>query len=81
MPNVTAKDAVKAATEYYQFITNSFGIKLVPEEVELIRERGVWTVMLSFTDDPFGRNKEYKVFEINAETGDIISMKAYYPQV
>jgi hypothetical protein len=79
------KEAVKIATEYIQTL---FGEKQIPElrleEVELTPDNQFWEVTLSFVvREPTAylslgdaaRTREYKIFRINAETGQVQSMK------
>lgn len=79
------KEAVKVATEYIQTL---FAEKQIPElrleEVELSQDSQFWEVTLSFvTREPTAylslgdaaRTREYKVFRVNAETGQVQSMK------
>lgn len=80
-PKTTAKDAVKIASEYFQFVGNNYGIRLTPEEIELSDDSTQWKVILSYTENAYlgEQKKEYKVFKINATTGEVTSMKVYYP--
>ena len=79
------KEAVKIATEYIQTL---FAERQIPElrleEVELSADNQFWEVTLSFVvREPTAylslgdaaRTREYKVFRINAETGQVQSMK------
>ncbi|MBO1437913.1 hypothetical protein [Meiothermus sp. CFH 77666] len=79
------KEAVKIATEYIQTL---FTDKQIPElrleEVELSPDNQFWEVTLSFVvREPTAylslgdaaRTREYKIFRINAETGQVQSMK------
>ncbi|MCS7067218.1 MAG: hypothetical protein RMK51_02180 [Meiothermus sp.] len=79
------KEAVKIATEYIQTL---FSEKQIPElrleEVELSPDNQFWEVTLSFVvREPTAylslgdaaRTREYKIFRINAETGQVQSMK------
>ncbi|WP_027882179.1 hypothetical protein [Meiothermus rufus] len=82
---IDAKEAVKIATEYIQTL---FAERQIPElrleEVELSPDNQFWEVTLSFVvREPTAylslgeaaRTREYKVFRINAETGQVQSMK------
>lgn len=79
------KEAVKVATEYIQTL---FTEKQIPElrleEVELSQDSQFWEVTLSFVvREPTAylslgdaaRSREYKIFRVNAETGQVQSMK------
>ncbi len=82
---IDVKEAVKIATEYIQTL---FAERQIPElrleEVELSPDNQFWEVTLSFVvREPTAylslgdaaRTREYKVFRINAETGQVQSMK------
>ena len=79
------KEAVKVATEYIQAL---FVEKQIPElrleEVELSEDKKHWEVTLSFVvREPTAylslgdaaRSREYKVFKVDAESGQVQSMK------
>lgn len=79
------KEAVKVATEYIQTL---FAEKQIPElrleEVELSQDGQFWEVTLSFVvREPTAylslgdaaRSREYKIFRVNAENGQVQSMK------
>lgn len=79
------KEAVKIATEYIQTLFSERQIpELRLEEVELSADNQFWEVTLSFVvREPTAylslgdaaRTREYKIFRINAETGQVQSMK------
>jgi hypothetical protein len=79
------KEAVRIATEYIQTLYSEKQIpELRLEEVELTPDNQFWEVTLSFVvREPTAylslgdaaRTREYKVFRINAETGQVQSMK------
>ncbi|GIW30020.1 MAG: hypothetical protein N2313_06260 [Meiothermus ruber] len=79
------KEAVRIATEYIQTLFNEKQIpELRLEEVELTPDNQFWEVTLSFVvREPTAylslgdaaRTREYKIFRINAETGQVQSMK------
>ncbi|ADD26982.1 MULTISPECIES: hypothetical protein [Meiothermus] len=79
------KEAVRIATEYIQTLFNEKQIpELRLEEVELTPDNRFWEVTLSFVvREPTAylslgdaaRTREYKIFRINAETGQVQSMK------
>ncbi|GEM83266.1 MAG: hypothetical protein N2Z75_01680 [Meiothermus sp.] len=79
------KEAVKIATEYIQTLFSERQIpELRLEEVELSPDNQFWEVTLSFVvREPTAylslgdaaRTREYKIFRINAETGQVQSMK------
>lgn len=75
---IDAKRAVELSGEYYKEIVNPRD-ELRVEEVEL-GDDGYWYVTLSTRDPyapsfPVSKNKELKVFKINAEDGLVKSMK------
>jgi hypothetical protein len=77
------KQATKLATAYLinlydQQLSTSDAVRL--EEVELTEDGKYWLITLSFNPaNPaaiiFPPRREYKVFRINAETGELQSMK------
>lgn len=79
------KEAVKIATEYIQSLFSERQIpELRLEEVEMSQDSQFWEVTLSFViREPTAylslgdaaRTREYKVFRINAENGQVQSMK------
>lgn len=84
---ITPNEAVKAAADYF---TNAVGTinadtKLALEELEMSSDRKHWLVTLSHRDPtaspvytlyPGSDTKLFKVFTIDAYTGDVLSMKA-----
>ena len=82
---IDVKQATKIAAECF---TNLYDEQLTPaniqlEEVELTEDSKYWLITLSYpraNSHPLGsplptKTKEYKVFRINAETGELQSMK------
>jgi len=79
------KEVVKIATEYIQTLFSPHQIpELRLEEVELSADSQYWEVTLSFVvREPTAylslgdaaRTREYKIFRISAETGQVQSMK------
>lgn len=79
------KEAVRVASEYIQTL---FTEKQIPElrleEVEMSEDGKFWDVTMSFVvREPTAylslgdsaKTREYKVFKVNAETGQVQSMK------
>jgi len=79
------KEAVRVATEYIQTL---FSEKQIPElrleEVEMSEDGKFWDVTMSFVVreataylslGDSAKTREYKVFKVNAETGQVQSMK------
>lgn len=75
---INAKEAAKIAAAYYEEILSERA-KLSIEEIEL-DETGHWLITLGLTD-PYGLGQlgskpySYKVFKINSESGEVVSMK------
>ena len=74
---IDAKEAAKKATDYFNSLyeDKSFrGLRL--EEVEQT-EDGLWLVTLRFDSPAVGGliDREYKLFTIKAESGEVLSMK------
>ena len=74
---IDAKQAVEIATKYYTTVSGERATITV-EEVEL--DGGFWVITLGISDSysiAFSGNaaKSYKQFRINAEKGEVMSMK------
>lgn len=82
------KTAVSAAYNYLISIQDMMGNALQDirlEEVELSEEKNFWSITLGFdnpvkTKDPLAiqlgiPQREYKVFKVNAQTGEVEAMK------
>ena len=79
MPLITAKTATINAKKYFEELT---GInKMSLEEVELSEDGRYWFITLGYDDLSEGllltivQRKKYKVFKVNADSGQVISMK------
>jgi len=77
---IDAREAAKIAKEYLQSLdVNTDPRTIQLEEVELFEEEGCWLITLSYIskDAPFylGIVREYKIFEIDSESGKVKSMK------
>ena len=77
----SAKDAVRAASAYFMELTGILtGVSV--EEVELSEDGCFWLITLGYYDpaNPFSGLVvrgvlSYKVFKIDAKTGQVVSMK------
>ncbi len=91
MSVASVRDAVNSAVQYFQDIQDLFGNKvenLRLEEAELSDDRQTWLITLGF-DIPVSYNslsnllqpqtiryeREYKLFRVDAETGEVEAMK------
>lgn len=85
---ITVKEAAQSAVNYYKDIYHTINGELI-EEVELDKDRNYWYITLSF---PVGNEpqtlanilqpkveRRYKIFKINAENGEVESMKMRIP--
>lgn len=84
-PKIDVRAAVISAENYFDHLKRSMGSieNLRLEEVELSEDKKFWLITLGF--DCLSRNnrlqvvpqyaREYKIFKINAETGEVESMK------
>lgn len=69
---IDAKAAAQRARAYLIAVLPGVdGIRL--EEIEMTTDDQCWLITLSF--DVFPEPKQYKVFKVNAKTGDVVSMK------
>jgi hypothetical protein len=75
---IDVKQAVNIAVEYLKaFYPHLKQIRL--EEVELSDDRNFWFITLSYPDESnitiLPPSKQYKIFKIDVETGEVLSMK------
>jgi hypothetical protein len=79
------KEAAQRASEYFAGLYADQGVSNVQlEEVELTDDAQYWLITLSYPDLPhdvalvpinFAFKRKYKVFKINAKTGEVKSMR------
>ena len=71
---LSAKEAARVAAEYLEDIKNIYDVSL--EEIEFSRTENLWLVTLSYTPSSLlGADKEYKIFKVDADDGEVLSMK------
>lgn len=72
---LTARDAARVASGYYRDLTETHERPTL-EEIELNESGDRWLVTLGVYSEgvPFGE-RAYKRFELDAYTGDVLSMK------
>ncbi|OHD62189.1 MAG: hypothetical protein A2014_01350 [Spirochaetes bacterium GWF1_49_6] len=78
---LSAKEAVRKAKDYFIEISGGRYIPLQPESV--LQEKTLWRIVLSFYEEPphlkngyiFPPKKVYKEFQVDLETGNVLSMK------
>lgn len=73
-PRIAPRDAAFKASQYYLEVTNS-PVQPSIEEIELSEDERFWMLTLGYEEGPFGGHKAYKVFKIDAYTGEVLSMK------
>lgn len=77
---ITAKDAASKAAKYLAELVNLMSQPQI-EEVELSDNRQNWFITLSYVsqeNQPYmllGHSKNYKIFTIDAESGEVLAMK------
>ncbi|UCC28993.1 MAG: hypothetical protein JSU86_12405 [Phycisphaerales bacterium] len=73
---ISPREAARAAAQYYNELTGA-GEQGSIEEIELNQAGNRWIVTLSFIDRTLMLMgpKIYKLFEVNAYTGDVLTMK------
>jgi hypothetical protein len=76
---LTAKQAASAAARYLVDLIE-LPTKPMLEEIELSDDRDNWLLTLSYPspNSPyavFGGNKDFKTFEVDRRTGEVLSMK------
>lgn len=74
---IDVKEAVKRAGAYYSELSGKPITQLELEEVEKSDNEQYWLITLSYTGGSFATafQKSYKLFKVDAETGDVLSMK------
>ena len=81
---IDVKQAAQTASTYFADLYAGQGVSGVRlEEVEITEDGKFWLITLSFPDrDPSpsnlflaGTNRQYKVFKVDATTGQVVSMK------
>ena len=72
---VGPKDAVQIAANYYRAISNDMAARITAEEIEMGNNKWLITLGISSGITPFSGLIKYKSFSIDAETGNVISMK------
>ncbi|VXD20046.1 hypothetical protein [Planktothrix paucivesiculata] len=89
LPKIDVRAAVGLAQQYFNDLQDMLGYHveyLRLEEVELSLDKQFWLITLRFEHKILSNNpimmeialkyvKEYKIFKINAETGEVESMK------
>ena len=75
---IDARMAAKSAAQYYEDISGE-RTKLSIEEIEMNDDGHFWLITLGISDPySIGMNskpREYKIFQIDANTGEVKSMK------
>lgn len=86
LPKIDVRAAVSLAQKYFNDLQDMIGSSMISlrlEEVELSEDKQFWLITLGFervnSNNPLQvvpqYTREYKIFKINAETGEIESMK------
>ena len=75
---ISVKEAVRKAADYFEDLYHGQFKNVLLEEVEL--SDGYWLVTLGYDVVPVfsqlsGIRRRFKVFKVNGETGEVISMK------
>ncbi|OCR01902.1 hypothetical protein BCD67_05305 [Oscillatoriales cyanobacterium USR001] len=92
--NIDVRAAVSAAENYLTSLQDKIGLTIQDlrlEEVELSEDKTYWLITIGFNrltdtaNNPLGlptiphHEREYKIFKIDAETGEVKSMKIRQP--
>jgi len=75
---ISAREAARIAAAYFRKVTESRPTGIAVEEVELSENGADWLITLGFIGEDF-TTRLYKVFRIDAVTGDVRSMKIRTP--
>ena len=74
---IDAKQAAIAAKKYLVDLIGGSPYSLSLEEVELSSDRRKWHVTLSYLENLFINTKSFKIFTIDAHSGEVTSMKIH----
>jgi hypothetical protein len=74
---IHAKQAVLAAKKHLTELMGGRPHNLTLEEVRIWLDKKCWSVTLSYLS---GNIKAYKIFTIDAQTGEVTSMEVYAPR-
>lgn len=72
---IDVKVAVNNAVTFLKHLPATSVVDERLEEVELTPNESLWLVTLSYKDSPLSLQRNYKTFKIDAETGEVQSMK------
>ncbi len=72
---LTAKEAAEVAAKYLAELKDMNRLDISIEEIELTSDENHWLITLGHPRSFFGPTKEYKVIKVDAETGEVLSMK------
>lgn len=75
MTRLNAKEASEKSAEYLNDLRGIPNYDIQLEEVELSPDEKYWLVTLSFPSGYLGNVRNYRIFKVNAETGEVLSMK------
>lgn len=74
-----AKEAAGKALKYFQELYPHLGGPILLEEIERTEDGKFWLVTLSYAAVPGDvfvlSRREYKVFKVNDDSGEVVSMK------
>lgn len=72
---LTAKEAAGVAAKYLAELSNMNRLDISIEEIELSSDEKYWSITLGHPRSYLGTAKDYKKIKVDAETGEVISMK------
>jgi len=73
---LTAKEAAEVAAKYLaELRTDMNRLDISIEEIELSSDENYWSITLGHPRTFFVPAKDYKKIKVDAETGEVISMK------
>ena len=72
---ITVKKAIKIATESLMSTYNLSPLARPRLEETVLDEKGHWFITVSFTEPGIFDQREYKIFEIDSQTGSVIAMR------
>ncbi|MBM3333634.1 hypothetical protein FJY63_03140 [Candidatus Sumerlaeota bacterium] len=79
---IDAREAVRRVSEYFRDLqVGKEDLEVELEEIEMTEDQKFWLITLSyrraFLIGPPAREKHYKVFKVDANTGDVMWMRIW----
>lgn len=72
---LNAKQAAAKASQYLSSVRSVASFNIGLEEIELTEDRKYWLITLSHPKGYLGSAMDYKIFKVDAYSGEVLSMK------